>query len=439
MRLRNLLVALVIAAGLGGAVWYAIKHPPGSGAKATPDTSVKVVNIPEDQIRQIEVKKRDGTVLTLVHENRKWSLAGKENFPADQDAVSGLAGALAPLSADFLENKPSDLAGYGLTQPALTVTVQRTNGKSEQVILGDDVPGGSQTYLQRAGDSKVYLAPTSLRSSLDKQVNDLRDKRLMTFDNDKVTRIQLDAKKQTIEFGKNNQNEWQILKPGPYRADSFSVEDLLRKLKDAKMDLSLSADDAKKADAQFAGGQIVATARVTDAAATQTLEVRKNKDAYFAKSSAVKGTFKVTADLGTGLDKSIDDFRNKKLFDFGFNDPSKIEIHNGAAASAYVKSGPDWKANGKTMDSASVQSVIDQLRDLSAAKFVETGLTVPTVDITVTSSDGKRVEKVEFSKASDGYIARRANEPALYQLASKSVDDILKGTKEIKESTAHKK
>jgi len=104
-----------------------------------------------------------------------------------------------------------------------------------------------------------------------------------------------------------------------------------------------------------------------------------------------------------------------------------------------VKSGSDWKSNGKTMDSASVQSVIDQLRDLAAAKFVETGFTVPTLDISVTSNDGKRVEKVEFSKTSDGYIARRASEPALYQLASNSVDDILKGIKEIKESTAHKK
>jgi len=439
MGLRNLLVAVVIAAGLGGAVWYALKHPPGSDIKPTPDTSVKLINIPEDQIRQIEVKKRDGSTLTLVHENRKWSLTGKENYPADQDAASGLAGALAPLSADFLENKASAPASYGLAQPALTVTVQLTSGKTQQVILGDDVPGGSQTYAQRAGDPKVYLASTSVRSSFDKQVNDLRDKRLMTFDNDKVTRIDLDAKKQTVEFGKNNQNEWQILKPGPYRADSFSVEDLLRKLKDAKMDLSLSAEDSKKADAQFAAGQTVATARVTDAAGTQTLEVRKNKDAYFARSSAVKGTFKVTADLGTGLDKSLDDFRSKKLFDFGFNDPSKIEIHNGAATSAYVKSGADWKANGKTMDSAQVQSVIDQLRDLSATKFVETGFTVPTLDMTVTSNDGKRVEKVEFSKTADGYIARRANEPALYQLASNSVDDILKGIKEIKESTPHKK
>jgi hypothetical protein len=102
MGLRNLLVAVVIAAGLGGAVWYALKHPPGSDIKPTPDTSVKLINIPEDQIRQIEVKKRDGSTLTLVHENRKWSLTGKENYPADQDAASGLAGALAPLSADFL-------------------------------------------------------------------------------------------------------------------------------------------------------------------------------------------------------------------------------------------------------------------------------------------------------------------------------------------------
>ena len=439
MGLRNLLVALVIAAGLGGAVWFALKHPPGSETKAPADTSVKVVNIPEDQIKQIEVKKRDGSTITLAHENRKWSLIGKENYPADQDAASGLAGALAPLTADFLENKASDPTGYGLAPPALTVTVTRTNGKSDQILIGDDVPGGSQTYVERAGDPKVYLASTSLRSSFDKQVNDLRDKRLMTFDSDKVTRIELDAKKQSIEFGKNNQNDWQILKPKPYRADSFSVEDLLRKLKDAKMDLSVSAEDAKKAEAEFASGQPVATARVTDASSTQTLDVRKNKDSYFARSSAVKGVFKVSTDLGTGLDKSLDDFRNKKLFDFGFTDPTRIEVHNGSASWTYVKSGSDWKSNGKTMDSGAVQSVIDKLRDLAATKFVDTGFTTPALDMTVTSNDGKRVEKVEFSKTADGYIAQRVNEPALYQLDAKSVDDILKEIKEVKVAAAKKK
>ena len=44
----------------------------------------------------------------------------------------------------------------------------------------------------------------------------------------------------------------------------------------------------------------------------------------------VEGIYKVASDLGDGLDKRLDDFRNKKLFDFGFSDPTKVErAHRG--------------------------------------------------------------------------------------------------------------
>ena len=89
----------------------------------------------------------------------------------------------------------------------------------------------------------------------------------------------------------------------------------------------MSDEDAKKAADAFASGTPVATVKVTDPSGTQELQVRKNKDDYYAKSSVVAGVYKVSNDLGTGLDKSLDDFRNKKLFDFGFNDPNKIEMH----------------------------------------------------------------------------------------------------------------
>ena len=93
------------------------------------------------------------------------------------------------------------------------------------------------------------------------------------------------------------------------------------------MDTSVSDEDAKKAAAGFASGRRSAIATVTDAAATSTLEVRKDKDKnYYAKSSVVEGIYKVAADLGDALDKGLDDFRNKKLFDFGFSDPSKVEL-----------------------------------------------------------------------------------------------------------------
>jgi hypothetical protein len=378
--------------------------------------------------------------MLLLKQNGKWALGGPEPYPADQDATSGVAAALAPLTADsVLEEKPTNLSGFGLATPALTVTATMKGGKTETILFGDDVPAGSQVYVQHAGDRKVYLVPTSAKSSFEKSVNDLRDKRLLTFDSDKVTRIELAAQKGQLEFGKNNQNEWQILKPKPYRADSFTVEELLRKLHEAKMDLSTSTDDAKKAETAFASCQPVATAKITDAASTQTLDVRKNKDDYYAKSSVVKGAFKVSADLGTGVDKSLDAFRNKKIFDFGFNDPTKLQFRNGSADATYQKTGSDWKSNGKSMNSSGVQSVIDKLRDLAAVKFVDTGFTTGTLEIDVTSNDGKRVEKVSFAKVPDGYLARRDNEPSLYQLDAKAVDDILKGIGEIKPAASVKK
>ena len=54
----------------------------------------------------------------------------------------------------------------------------------------------------------------------------------------------------------------------------------------------------------------------------------------------MEGVYKIASDVGDGLDKSLDDFRNKKLFDFGFSDPSKVEIKT----ASYTKSGDKWMA-----------------------------------------------------------------------------------------------
>src|SRR5581483_6435419 len=129
-----------------------------------------------------------------------------------------------------VEDNATDLKKYGLTAPSLTVTIHTNNGKSDELVFGDDVPAGSLVYARVNQSPKVYAVASSVKSSFDKSANDLRDKRLLTFDSNKVTRIELVDGKSDIEFGKNNQNDWQILKPQPYRADNFQVEELLRKL-----------------------------------------------------------------------------------------------------------------------------------------------------------------------------------------------------------------
>jgi Domain of unknown function (DUF4340) len=177
----------------------------------------------------------------------------------------------------------------------------------------------------------------------------------------------------------------------------------------------------------------VGTVKVTDTSGTQELQVRKVKDDYYAKSTAVAGIYKVTGSVGTELSKNVDDFRNKKLFDFGYDDPNKVELHDDAKAYFLTKGGQDWWGpDGKKMDAASVQSLIDKLRSLSAKKFTDSGFGTQAMDVTVTSNDSKRVERILLSKNGDRWIAKRESEPSLYELDAANVSDLQKGAADLK-------
>ena len=442
MKSKNLLIAAIVLAALSGGVWWAKRHPETatSGASSSTPASPKLADIPDAQITSIQVQKKDGPVIQVERSGGKWAIVSPDKLSADQDAANGMATSLSPMTGDsVVEEKASDLSTFGLNAPSLIVTVSEKGGKSEKILFGDNVPAGSLVYASVGSSPKVYSVSSSVKSSFDKSLNDLRDKRLLTFDSNKLTAIDLIAGKTNVEFAKNNQNEWQIVKPQPYRADSFQVEELLRKLTDAKMDFSGGADVAQKADAAFASGMNVGTAKTTDSSGTQTLDVHKKGDDYYARSSVAKGAYKVAADLGKQMEKPLDDFRNKKIFDFGFNDPTRIDVTSGDKTQSLVRSGSDWKINGQTMDAGQVQALIDKLRDLAATQFETGGFGAPTLTVKVVSNDGKRTETASFSKSADSYLAEREAEHTVYKLTAKSVDDILEASKAIKPAAQAKK
>ncbi|MBV9742279.1 MAG: DUF4340 domain-containing protein [Acidobacteriia bacterium] len=425
MKPTGLLVAVGLLAVLGAGVWWSNKKK----ASAKTDTATKILSIPADGVQEVQLKNPQQTI-DLKRDNGKWRLTQPEPLPADQDASTTLVSALSSLNADStVEDKATDLSPYGLKTPTLDIKVTEKGGKTDDVLVGDDTPKGDSTYVKLANDAHVYTIASYVKNNINKTPNDLRDKRLMTFDSDKLTRVDLaDAGKPEIEFGKNGQNEWQILKPRPMRADGGTVDTLVGNLKDVRMDLS---DDSQKAAAAFASGAKTATASVTDSSGTQSIEVRKDKDNnYYAKSSAVAGVYKVSSDFGKNVDKNLNDFRNKKLFEFGFSDPSKIELKN----VTYVKSGDKWMAGAKTMDNARVQDLIDKLRDLSATTFDEKGGGEPVFEATVTSNMGKRVERVTLTKQGNQYFAKREDDPSIYGVDAKAVEDLQKAAGDVKEA-----
>jgi len=61
-----------------------------------------------------------------------------------------------------------------------------------------------------------------------------------------------------------------------------------------------------------------------------------------------------------------------------------------------------------------------------------TGFSTSTATLTVTSMGGKRVERVLISKDTSRYVAKRENEPLLYEGDAKGFEDSAKSADEMK-------
>jgi hypothetical protein len=423
MKFARLLIAAAVLAGLGGLVYWSNRSEAAKAAKGDPKAAPKILDLKENEIKQVEIRHRDGETTVVKRDGSgKWSITAPQPMAADQSAVGAITTAAATLSSDrVVDENASNLSSYGLEPPRIGITLTMADGKTHVLRIGEDTPTDGGAYAMLDGDKRLFTIASFGKTSLDKQSKDLREKHLLVFDQDKLSRVELEvAGKPPIEFGRAG-TDWQVLKPKPMRADSFQVDELVRKLKDASMDTDT---DPKAAAAAFASGQKTAIAKVTGAEGTLTFEVRKAKDDYYAKASTQDGAYKITKEIADGLNKSLDDFRNKKVFDFAFNDPNRIEIKDGGQSKVIEKSGENWTSGGKTMDSLSVQNLIDKLRDLAATKFVDSGFTTPALELTVVSNDGKRTEKVQIAAAGPNFLARRENDSSLYQLDANAVNGL---------------
>lgn len=437
MKIRGLLIATIVLAALAGVLyWSDHRKPSAEAAKPDADAAPSILKLDENSITKLELKSKDAPSILLTKSGSDWMITEPKPFAADQSTVSSLLSAISSLNSDRLvEDKGADLQRYGLASPSFELDVTEKDNNTQRLLLGDSTPAGSGVYAALVGDPRIFTIAEYHKTALDKNLIDLRDKRLLTVSPDKVARLEIAGKNGEIEFG-HNKDEWQILKPRPMRADSVAVSELVRKLTDARMDLSGSDKTAIESDSAFANDLPVAVVRLTDESSMQQIQIRKAKDLYYAKSSQVDGAYKVDASLADSLDKKADDFRNRKLFDFGYSDPNKLDVHSGARTWSLMRGGGDWWDNGKKMDADAVQTLISSLRDLSAEKFVDSGFTTPDVEATVTSDSGKRVERVLISKSGSSYIAKRDGDPTFYLLATQSGDELQKAIGDIKPASA---
>lgn len=419
MKFRGLAIACVVLLALCGLLYWSAHHK--TEKKVSANTSPVILKVDPASVTSVSIHQLDAAPVTLARTpSGAWQITAPKALPADQQTVKDMLSDLAPLNGErIIATNAADLQAYGLDKPSVEIDVAEKNHAQQKLLFGDSTPTGDAAYAMVAGDPRVFTTYLFHKSDLNKSLNDLRDTRLITADPDKMSRIDLIRGKEEIDFDRNSRGNWQIEKPGPYRADLSSVDSLADALSGVRM--SLTGEGSQNPDAGFAHGAPVATAKISAPVGSQTLQIRKNGPHYYAESSVTPGAYLVDSSIFDSLNKQLDSYRNKTVFDFSYNEPDEVDLqitgNNGAAQSWDLRrSGNDWWLDGKKMDPDTVENVISSLRDLTATKFATTGFSKPEIEATVTSNRGSLVEKVSIAKSGDQYLAQRANEPTLYVL-----------------------
>jgi len=439
----NTLVAIALLGALYGGLTYWDKRKSSEPAKSDSSTSQeKILAVESSHIQSFTIKPREGEAITCRREGGNWVIAEPKKVPADSSAVSGLLNSLTGATIDqVVEAKPPNLKDFGLDPPSATVQVL-TDAKPAQfsLSLGDETPTSGAVYAQVAGNPRVLTLASYLKTSLVKNLFDLRDKRIMTLTSSEVQRVEVDAKGKRWTIAKNPEGGWDLLLPPAVRADRFAVEGIVNRLQNATLQ-SIAAED-KKNTGKYGFGAPELTVKVNGPGVTQTLVVgKKEKERYYAMSSALEPVFTLDSNFPTEFKKDPGDLRDKNLFSFSTFDVKRLDVETPSGTRTFVRQPQNkWKQTApaaKDLATDKLEALLNHLRDLRAESFpsgenMETyGLKKPTYRFKAQFGEKNEAETVDAAKVGDHVYARRPTDARPSEVSKTAIDDVEKALKEM--------
>src|SRR5262249_41644085 len=159
---KSTLIILLIAAALGGAVYFLEVKKGGPAPAAKTDTSKPAFTFESGDIASITIG-RSGQSVAIDNQSGKWVITQPVNTPADESAVNSLAGSISSSRISrTLNASADDLKTYGLDQPAVTVDIKLKSGDQHKIILGNKAFSGLSVYARVDDAAGVDLLPVAV-------------------------------------------------------------------------------------------------------------------------------------------------------------------------------------------------------------------------------------------------------------------------------------
>jgi hypothetical protein len=442
---RSLLALFVVFAGLIAYLYFVDARKPVTEEGV--EKRDKVFTVESDKINELKITSSSGETSTLKKDKNGWKLVEPLATKVDDGEVNGITSNLASAEIQStVDESPKNLQPYGLDKPRIQIAFKADGDKSyRRLLIGAKTPTGGDLYAQRNGDKRVLLVPSYVESSLDKKPFDLRDKKILTFDRDKVDRVELEHDGQKVELTKAGQ-DWNVSAPIQAKADFSSVESIISRLQSAQMK-ALTSENATDLS-QYGLDKPVATATVGLGSSRATLAFGKSAEGgdVYARDITRPVVVTVAADLLTDVKKNPSDLRRRDVFEFRSFNAKRIEVSRGAETLAFEKSKgttkdatEKWRRispNAGDVDQSKMETFLSNLSGLRAQSFADaktqTGLDKPVTTVTAKFDESNKEERVRFGRAGTDVYAIRGDEPGPAKIETSAFDEAMKSLDALK-------
>lgn len=460
---KNLLLLLVLIAIALFFFWDRARE---EKKKEQEEQEKQLFTIKQDQVKEIIVVNKNGT-FKAVKDSDRWNLTQPFETAGDKNAWDNLARTYADGKLqESVAEKANDLKPFGLTEPKIQVSLAGVNGATQStLLLGDETPVSGKYYALVKGSSDVVTVYSSLYSTADKQLFDLRDKTILDMEADQVQKVEVACTGLDMSLEKHGTDEWQFASPIQARADESKVRDLINKVRSGQIKQFIEENPENLA----AYGLINPATKLvfwTGQPGTQSswaarallLGGTSASETWYAKREGQKNVFTVAPTDFKEVPKTLDDYRMKKVTAFRSWDVSYLKLASGGAVIVEAtKSGGDWMLlqpqPGKA-NYASVSNLVRDLTDLQVANFVQGttdqyGLDNPEIivelgkepEVKDKNPDGTAKLEKEYVRLKKGpaeadqpvyYYGARVNPLEIYGIPEASVAGILDKAKQVK-------
>ncbi len=429
MSLRRIAVLVVLVAALGAYLWvYEIPEAQRAAKKE------KLLGIDKDAVTGVALAYPDREI-EMKKDDKGWRVVKPVDAPADENAVKAVVSTLVDAEVQkSLDQLPSDLAPFGLDKPTVTARLTLKDGSQPPpVAVGKNTAIGGKMYVRKGDEPKLYLTTSSIGFGLKKEVKDLREKQILTFKDEDVTRVDIKPEgAEPVSLARKDKDSWTV-DPGDHPADGTEVRSYLSSLRATR---AVDFPDDAAADLGkygLAAPRLVVTVTTgKDGAGAQTLllggETTQGTQKQIYAMRADQPTVYGLGDWSLRtLTKSAGQFRDKTVLGF---DPARVgravlERKEGGSVTMARDAGA-WKVEGagdKKPKETVISSYLEDLRELRgtdvaaepAKDLKPYGLDAPDLRVTLTDKDGQPIGTVLAAKHDGKYYVMRGGADAVFE------------------------